>query len=248
MKNIISNIQRFCLHDGPGIRTTVFFKGCNLRCPWCSNPENISFDIEKSVDGTIVYGNEYTLQEIYDEVIKDKIYYESGGGITFSGGEPLWHFKEIEKLLNKLKNENITIAVETAAIVPIEYVKIAEKYVDYFLIDIKILTNDAKSKINSNKDIFIKNIEYLIKRNAKIRFRLPLVKNYTVTDDNLNEIHSFLIKYNINELDIFNIHGFGKDKYKNLGKKYTDFSILSNDEIEKILNKFKGININILKV
>ena len=248
MKNIISNIQRFCLHDGPGIRTTVFFKGCNLRCPWCSNPENISFDIERSVDGNVVFGKEYTLDEIYEEVMKDKVYYEDNGGITFSGGEPLWHFKEIESLLDRIKKENVTIAVESALIVPIEYIKIAEKYVDYFLIDIKILTSDAKNKINSDENIFYKNIEYLIKRKANIKFRIPLVKGYTVTSDNLNIIYDFLIKYNINEIDVFNVHGLGKEKYKSLGKEYKKFSIISDDEIEKIINKFSGVNVNILRI
>ena len=248
MKNIISNIQRFCLHDGPGIRTTVFFKGCNLRCPWCSNPENISFDIERSVDGNVVFGKEYTLDEIYEEVMKDKVYYEDNGGITFSGGEPLWHFKEIELLLDRIKKENVTIAVESALIVPIEYIKIAEKYVDYFLIDIKILTGDAKNKINSDENIFYKNIEYLIKRKANIKFRIPLVKGYTVTSDNLNIIYDFLIKYNINEIDVFNVHGLGKEKYKSLGKEYKKFSIISDDEIKKIINKFSGVNVNILRI
>lgn len=248
MKNIISNIQRFCLHDGPGIRTTVFFKGCNLRCPWCSNPENISFDIEKSVDGNVVFGKEYTLDEIYEEVMKDKIYYEGNGGITFSGGEPLWHFKEIEPLLDRIKKENVTIAVESAFIVPIEYIKIAEKYVDYFLIDIKILTSDTKNKINSDENIFYKNIEYLLKRKANIKFRIPLIKGYTVTSDNLNIIYDFLIKYNINEIDVFNVHGLGKEKYKSLGKEYKKFSIISDDEIEKIVNKFSGVNVNILRI
>ena len=72
MKNIITNIQRFCLQDGPGIRTVVFFKGCNLNCPWCSNPENISFEIEKSIDNKIIYGKEYSVEELYKEIVKDR--------------------------------------------------------------------------------------------------------------------------------------------------------------------------------
>ena len=118
MKNIITNIQRFCLQDGPGIRTVVFFKGCNLNCPWCSNPENISFDIETSVDREITYGKEYNCKDLYDEIIKDKIYYKNSGGVTFSGGEPLWHVFEIKELLEKIKREKISIVFETTLSIP----------------------------------------------------------------------------------------------------------------------------------
>ena len=116
------------------------------------------------------------------------------------------------------------------------------------MIDIKILTSDAKNKINSDENIFYKNIEYLIKRKANIKFRIPLVKGYTVTSDNLNIIYDFLIKYNINEIDVFNVHVLGKEKYKSLGKEYKKFSIISDDEIKKIVNKFSGINVNILRI
>lgn len=248
MKNIVTNIQRFCLHDGPGIRTTIFFKGCNLRCPWCSNPENLSFDIEKSIDGNIIYGKEFTCEQLYEEIIKDRIYYENNGGVTFSGGEPLWHFKDIEDLLKKLNKEYITIAVETSATLPIEYIKFAEKYVDYFLIDIKILTDDAYLKINSNTNIFVENIEYLIRKKSNIKFRLPLVKNFTYSEENLNKVYAFLKKYNIEEIEIFNIHGFGKNKYNQLGKKFEHFDKLSEKELEEIIKKFKGINITILNI
>ena len=105
MKVIVSNIQRFCLHDGPGIRTTVFFKGCSLNCPWCANPENIDFNIEEySENGEKKhFGYEISLEELEKEIIKDEDYYMTGGGVTFSGGECLFQFKKIEPLLQKLK-------------------------------------------------------------------------------------------------------------------------------------------------
>lgn len=248
MKNIITNIQRFCLQDGPGIRTTIFFKGCNLRCPWCSNPENISFEIEKSADGELTYGKEYTCQELFDEIIKDKIYYGKDGGVTFSGGEPLWHIKEIEPLLKKIKENNITIAVETTAVVPRELIEIAIKYVNYFLIDIKILSEDAKLKINSDATLYKENIKYLIDNNMNIRLRMPLAKGYTYTEKNINLVYDFLMSIGISEIEIFRVHDLGFSKYKKLGKKMTSFEKLTDEEINKIVMKFKGIKVNVLRI
>ena len=107
MKVIVSNIQRFCLQDGPGIRTTVFFKGCNLFCLWCNNPENIDFNIESyNNNGKIEhYGYEIKLEDLEKEILKDKIYYENCGGITFSGGEPLLQFKKNRTIIKRFKRK-----------------------------------------------------------------------------------------------------------------------------------------------
>ena len=102
---IVTNIQHFCLHDGDGIRTTVFLKGCSLRCPWCANPENINMNIEKYVEKLNNkeieknYGFNITIDELYSEIVKDKNFYSNGGGVTFSGGEPILQINELEDLL-----------------------------------------------------------------------------------------------------------------------------------------------------
>ena len=96
MKVRITDIQHFSLHDGPGIRTTVFFKGCNLRCPWCANPECISQKIQGE------FGYDISLDELEKEILKDEPFYKTGGGVTFSGGEPLLQIKYIEPLLKSL--------------------------------------------------------------------------------------------------------------------------------------------------
>ena len=189
MKVIVSNIQRFCLHDGPGIRTTVFFKGCNLRCPWCSNPENINFNIEEynynNQKGK--YGKEYSLDELESEILKDKDYYDTNGGVTFSGGEPLLQFKNIEPLLKKLKEDKINICVETALTVPKEFINIALKYVDEFIIDIKII-DSTSDKINGNPSLYLDNVKEVYSKNKNIIFRIPLVYDYTYTESNINKI------------------------------------------------------------
>ena len=109
MKNdeiLISNIQRFSLHDGPGIRTTVFLKGCTLKCPWCANPENILYKSEayQTENGRAgVYGQWTTSDELYGEVMKDAVFYAQGGGVTYSGGEPLMQARPLLPLMEKLK-------------------------------------------------------------------------------------------------------------------------------------------------
>ncbi len=127
-KILLTNIQKFSLHDGPGIRTTIFLKGCSLRCPWCSNPENIEFKEQNYIkDGVAgIYGKWMTCDEIYAEIIKDIDFYGlfSGGeeiknlkyleklpgGVTFSGGEPLLQIDKLVSLLKKLKTKNIHTA------------------------------------------------------------------------------------------------------------------------------------------
>ena len=131
---IITNIQRFSLHDGPGIRTTVFLKGCSIRCPWCSNPENMNHQIEIYVkDGKEgFYGKEYSVDEVLKEVLKDKIFYEDNGGVTFSGGEALLYAKELLPLMQQIKQNNISIAVESSFFVPSSYLEMVIPFVEYF--------------------------------------------------------------------------------------------------------------------
>ena len=104
MKILITNVQRFSLHDGPGIRTTVFLKGCSLHCPWCANPENIDFVIEPYIKDDIntTIGQYVSCDELYELIMRDKVFYD-GGGVTFSGGEALIQMDVLKPLLERLK-------------------------------------------------------------------------------------------------------------------------------------------------
>ena len=137
----ITNIQHFSLHDGPGIRTTVFLKGCNLTCPWCCNPENINYEIEYYIEDGIEkeFGYDISLEDLEKEILKDQVYYENDGGVTFSGGEPLLQIKLLEPLLKSLKEKEINICFETALSVPLENLKLAIEYADELFIDVKFI-------------------------------------------------------------------------------------------------------------
>ena len=247
MKIIVSNIQRFCLQDGPGIRTTVFFKGCNLNCPWCSNPENINSNIESYRENNEIntYGYEISLEDLEKEILKDQLYYKSGGGVTFSGGECLLQFEKIEELLKRLKENRINICIETALSVPQKYVDIAVKYVDEFIIDIKILDEDNINKINGNVQLYLNNIQEVFKNNKKVIFRIPLVPNYILTDKNMKKIIEFIEKYKPSKVELFKIHRLGEKKYKTLGKIMPEFEEVNDYIINEIEEKIKSMDVDV---
>lgn len=256
MKVRVSNIQRFCLHDGPGIRTVVFLKGCNLRCPWCANPENIDYEFTEFYDDVThknrIVGYDIEAINLYDEIIKDEVYFSfNNGGVTFSGGEPLLQIKELEPLLKKLKDNNINIAIETDLQVATDLVKIALKYVDEFIVDVKILDKDLNKKIlGGNIDLYMDNVELLSRNNKIDIFRIPLSNEYTLTKNNQELILKFLEKYKCNRVEIFKIHNLAESKYKAIGKNIITFSLVKDEDVMNIYDKIKkrNVNVSIIKV
>ena len=205
----ITNIQHFSLHDGPGIRTTVFLKGCNLKCPWCANPECISSEIQGE------FGYDIPLAKLENEIIKDEPFYKTGGGVTFSGGEPLLQINNLEPLLNSLKNKNINICFETALFVPEKYLKIAKKYSDEFIVDIKMIDSiNCKEVIGGKISQFLNNLELLDLE--KTTFRIPMTK-FSLKDTEL--ILDLLKNYKPKHLEIFELHNLAKSKYDILNKE-----------------------------
>ena len=236
----ITNIQHFCLQDGPGIRTTVFLKGCNLKCPWCANPECISFNFENNDK---YKGYDISLDDLESELLKDEFYYSvNDGGVTFSGGEALLQIKKLEPLLISLKNKNINICFETALMTNLESVKIASKYADEFLIDVKILDkNYCKKVLGGNIDLFYNNLDFLFNKTNNIIFRIPLANEYTLNKKNIALIESFLKKYNPDKVEIFKVHNLAKKKYELLDKQFFNLSDVSDEDVDHVYNKLSKI-------
>lgn len=231
----ITNIQHFCLHDGPGIRTTVFLKGCNLKCPWCANPECISFELEKD------FGQDISLDDLERELLKDKPYYSlNEGGVTFSGGEPLLQIKELEPLLASLNNQNIHICFETALFIRKNILELAIPYVNEFIVDVKILTPDeCKGILGGNVDIYLENLEFLFSQNKKVTFRIPVCKP-VLKEDNIRLILDLISAHKPNNVEIFKIHNLAREKYAKLGRQFYQSSI-SDEEISDLSDRIKNI-------
>lgn len=250
MKPLISNIQRFSVHDGPGIRTTVFFKGCSLHCPWCSNPENISNENEfyRSGDKKIFWGEYIDENTLYEKVTLDKAFYGKEGGITFSGGEPLLFLKSYENLLQRVREDKITIGIETALFVPKENISCLSKYIDFYFVDLKVLTKEkCKDILGGDLDVFVENLTYLhqVVSKEKITYRIPIVANITDTDENIEQICKILENYPPRHVEIFGVHNLGKRKYELLGRDVPKFEKKTKDNMVYIKKKLEDTKIKV---
>lgn len=232
-KILVTNIQRFSLHDGPGIRTTVFLKGCTLRCPWCANPENLNNFPEKyikdGVEGT--YGKVYTVEEIFAEVMKDKCFYGLDGGVTFSGGEVLLQAGEILPIIKKIKDAGISIAVETCLFGLTENLELIMPYVDFFYVDMKIMDEGkCKSIIKGNLELYKRNLELLCSQ-KRIAVRIPVIGGYTDNEANRRLVIEELNKYkdSIIKVELLKEHNLGKSKYESLGWKVPEYIGVKDD-------------------
>lgn len=250
-KGIIFNIQRFSVNDGPGIRTTVFMKGCPLSCWWCHNPESRKFDIE-TMNGREI-GREYTLDELMKEIVKDRIFYdESGGGVTFSGGEPLSQPEYLEAILETAKQEGINTAVDTTGFSDrFVLTKVIDK-TDLFLYDLKIIDPFWHLKyIGASNKTILDNLEYLISENANMLIRIPLIPEMVATDNNMRQIREFLNKYRHKiEINFLPYHKIAKSKYEKYGLKYQMGEVIELTDIqtENYFDEFVNSGFNVKMV
>jgi pyruvate formate lyase activating enzyme len=235
MKACIFDIKRFAIHDGPGIRTTVFFKGCQMNCWWCHNPEGISRDIErydeeKEFDGVklvkeIILGRWKTLDEIMVEIEKDRIFMEeSGGGVTFSGGEPLMQHEALFALLKDCRVRNIHTALDTSGLVSGCILQQATELADLILYDLKSLDDAIHKKYTgmSNRKI-LDNLQIALRGEAKVVLRIPLVTGFNDTRKDQKQLIAYLEGLdnleNLDQIDVLPYHLFGTQKYKRFHKK-----------------------------
>lgn len=295
----ITNIQGYSIHDGPGIRTVVFFKGCPLSCKWCANPECISgkpqigfiellckgcgkcietcqnnainTDENKhridyslcnscgecsdkcSYGALVQYGKSMTVDEVWDEVRRDKIFYDtSGGGVTVSGGEPLLHPTFVRELFELCHDEQINTCVETCGSVNLDAFQEVMPVTDHFLFDLKHLDPDIhKSYTGHNNDRILKNAAFLVKHNADIVFRNPLIPGINDSESNIEATSEFLnnLGQKAMRLELMPFHRLGKDKYKALDMEYPlgDLGVMEKEDIEGVKKAYmdRGIKCTI---
>ncbi|SHJ54838.1 trans-4-hydroxy-L-proline dehydratase activase [Paramaledivibacter caminithermalis] len=294
-QGIIFNIQKYSIHDGPGIRTTVFLKGCPLECWWCHNPESqkvkqqfifwhnkcigcmdcekvcperaISFNkngfyndkskckfCEKCAEicpsGALeLVGKKSSLDDVIKEVEKDRVFYEqSGGGVTFSGGEPLVQIDFLDSLLCASKQKGLHTAVDTSGYTSWGNIERIKDKVDLFLYDIKHM-DDEKHKIYTgvSNQLILENLKKLALDGKKIWVRVPIIPSINDDDLNIQRTCEYISSLNLRDVFILPYHNIAVDKYKrlNMGYRISDIQVPKDELMKKIADIFKGYGFNV---
>lgn len=225
VSGIIFDIRRFCLHDGPGIRSTVFFKGCPLDCCWCHNPEARGPNPEmynltpahatEQEPREALVGSVTDVDTVVDELLRDRPFYDqSGGGVTFSGGEPTAQPEFLEGALRACKEHGLHTAVDTCGYAPIGAFERICELTDLFLFDLKLMDSQAHSEYTGMpNDKILANLIRLAKLSSSIWIRVPLVPEITDTEDNLNAIAEFLSPLkSVRRIHLLPYNKLGEDK------------------------------------
>lgn len=273
---MIFNIQRCSIHDGAGLRTLVFFKGCPLRCKWCANPESQSYETEimesriKCVgcglcrkacpehairdDGTIdrdlctncmrctdvcyaeskkVSGKEYTIDELYKEIEKDKPFYARfGGGVTFSGGEPLTHGEYLRDIAKRCNEKGIHVMVESCGFGNYEEFAQALPYIGGMFMDVKYMDPSVHEELTGvSNELILDNIRKISAFGIPLTIRTPIVPGCTDSEENIRAIAEFVGNLpTAKEYELLAYHDFGTPKYKSLGRSYALADVKTPDD------------------
>jgi len=269
VEGIITQIQRFSVHDGPGIRTTVFLKGCNLRCFWCHNPETQNpqtelqlfldqcigcgacFEVcpndahvlenghrefhrelcvgcgkcaeECYAEALVLVGERMTAEEVVEEVLRDRSFYEtSGGGVTLSGGEPLLQYDFSYEILERCQREDVHTAIETAANFPWERIASILPVTDLVMMDIKLMDSDLHRECTGvGNERILANANRLGRVGKPLIVRTPVIPGVNDTEEQVAAIAAFVSELpNLLYYELLPFHPMGRDKYESLGMPF----------------------------
>lgn len=302
LSGVIFDIKKYSIQDGPGIRTTVFFKGCPLRCRWCHNPESQSTNLElllrdnrcihceacqvvctcnaigdflddgckpgmpptdrnlcdlcgNCIDvcysGARVWaGKVTTVSQVMREIQRDIPFYEqSGGGVTFSGGEPLMQAEFLHGLLIACKAENIHTVLDTCGYASWQTLKKIAPWVDLFLYDLKFM-DDAQHKIYTgvSNAVIIDNLKQLSEDGHKIMVRVPVVPGITDQKENIRRIAEYLFGFPRPPIiELVPYHSSAEAKYQALGREYTLAGMISPtvEQLESVMEIFRSYGLSV---
>ena len=276
-QGMLYDIAHASFVDGPGVRTTVFFKGCNLKCNWCHNPEsqnyapqmiyyqnkctgcmecknicpnqmescNLCGECAKycPVNARKVCGKVWSVDEVMDKILQDKMFYEiSCGGVTFSGGECMLQIDFLEALLKRCRQENIHTAVDTAGLVPWEYFGKILPYTDLFLYDVKCYSEELHREGTgvSNRKILenLKKLSETPSFKGDIIIRIPVIPEYNMSDEEMQQIAGFLRDIHHSKVELLGYHRLGENKYTAIDKDVTKYSVPAAEEIKRLEKLF----------
>ena len=300
MKGRIFDIKKFAVHDGPGIRSTLFLKGCPLNCIWCHNPEGIRnrkslwfFEnkcigcrscievcpcdaLSENPDGKpfiiIDYDTcdncgscteecptkaisfdswEVDVDEAVEELLQDRVFYrKSGGGITLSGGDPLFQHEFSREVLKKCREAGVHTAIETSMYAKQEIFESFFDLVDLFIVDLKILDNDMHKKYTGTENgIIHSNFKRLVEENKNILVRIPLIPGITATDDNIRSIGEFVYSLSPGtEMELINFNPLAENKYRLMGEEHDylkEMQPYSEEELDHFYSLLTEIGIGV---
>jgi len=240
---LITDIQRFSVDDGPGIRTTVFFKGCNLDCVWCHNPETKNpYPQSRIVSGrTINCGREISPEELTAIISRDAAYYRrSGGGVTFSGGEPLLQHGFLVKCLRLCRENGINTIVDTAGYAPFDRFEPLLPFVDLFLYDVKLIDEAEHIKYTGvSNTLILENLRKLVDTGANVTVRTILLPGVNDNAAYFLEFARFIAGFGVKSVDVLPYHNMGESKYAQIGEEYKFSGRAAPDE--KLTAQFREI-------
>ncbi len=291
MTGTIFDIQRFSTHDGPGIRTTVFLKGCGMQCHWCHNPESIRMEPEiqffrhkcigcgrclqvcpvnahRLNEGRRVFlrescircgrcaeeccsealaltGRTVTVQELMEELDKDRLFFkQSGGGVTFSGGEPVLQHQFLSSMLKECRSAGFHTAVETAGNVPEDYLLEVVPFTDLFLYDVKGMDEDRHVQTTGvgNRRI-LENLTLLSEKGARIMVRVPVIPGVNDTEESMLALIGLIRNLKgIEHVELIPFHKMATEKYDSLDLAYEaeNTPLLEKGAMDALLNVFSG--------
>lgn len=291
----IFNIQRFSVHDGPGIRTLVFLKGCPLHCLWCSNPESqnrhVSLGytktrcigcnrcvetcptgaIKNGSDGKIIersictlcgicakncctgalemLGENITVAEVMDEILKDSdIYRNSGGGVTIGGGEPTTQPEFAASIFRTCQSSGIHTAMETCGFAPWSVYETVLPHLNLVMYDIKHMDPDEHFRFTGQtNEKILDNLRRIAKMGKEIIIRVPLIPGINDLPENIHKMGRFLQENRLSELHLLPYHKLGVNKYETLGLNYQlDATVLCSDQlISEVKSTLESYNVNV---
>jgi formate C-acetyltransferase len=230
----LMKIQRTCVHDGPGLRTTLFFYGCGLRCLWCQNPEALAYPEDLPSDGN------YTVAEILETICRDNDYFStSQGGVTLSGGDPMLQNPEsLLSLLKALKDRGIHVTAETTLHAPWANISSAAPYIDLFLVDIKAAGDEELHKrlTNQGTSLINENLKKLTDLGAEIRFRMVMVPGLNDSEAVIRSAAELIKSAGHDSIELLRYHNMYEDKARRLGIDFTELKITAEQSLTSLKN------------
>lgn len=293
---LIFDIKKYAINDGPGIRLTVFFKGCNLSCQWCHNPESMSPKVQKMYNakrcigalscvdncpndalkmtskGIVtdynicnlcgkcaevcptkafeMLGSNILITDLMKKIDNEAIFFDhSGGGVTFSGGEPLMHSDYLLQALKECGKRMYHRVVDTTAFASLETVLEVAKHTELFLIDLKVMNSEKHKEFTGvRNEKILSNIIELAKTDCEIIFRIPLIKDVNTSEENIRETASFInsLEGDRKVINLLPYHNIAENKYIKLETPTNNyvFEVPNLDEVTNIVSLFGSFGIS----